>query len=68
MKDLGKRLYLNHQKWLQKTMIMVLTGFFGICRETLNIYAPIKRKYLRGNHSPFMDNEKNNIKKHIPKE
>ena len=35
--------------------------FFGTCMESLNIYASLKIKYLRGNHSSFMGNEKNNI-------
>lgn len=28
---------------------------FGTCSETLNIYAPHKKTYTRGNHSPLMN-------------
>ena len=27
--------------------------FFEICGEVLNTYAPSKKKYIRGNQSPF---------------
>ena len=29
--------------------------FFGICKEALNMYAPLKKKYIRGNNSAFMN-------------
>ena len=29
--------------------------FLGVCNEALNMYAPLKKKYIRGNNSPFMN-------------
>ena len=29
--------------------------FLGVCKEALNLYAPLKKKYVRGNNSPFMN-------------
>ena len=29
--------------------------FLGVCKEALNMYAPLKKKYIRGNNSPFMN-------------
>ena len=29
--------------------------FLSICRETLNTYTPLKKRYIRGSHSPFMN-------------
>ena len=29
--------------------------FLGVCKEALNMYAPLKEKYIRGNNSPFMN-------------
>ena len=31
------------------------SGFFDICRTTLDQHAPRKRKYARGNHMPFIN-------------
>ena len=32
-----------------------LNNFLHVCKETLNMYAPIKKKYIRGNNSPFLN-------------
>ena len=29
--------------------------FLDVCKEALNMYAPLKKKYIRGNNSPFMN-------------
>ena len=29
--------------------------FLVACKEALNMYAPLKKKYIRGNNSPFMN-------------
>ena len=29
--------------------------FLDVCREALNMYAPLRKKYIRGNNSPFMN-------------
>ena len=29
--------------------------FLVVCKEALNMYAPLKKKYIRGNNSPFMN-------------
>ena len=29
--------------------------FFGVCKEALNMYALLKKKYVRGNNFPFMN-------------
>ena len=29
--------------------------FLDVCKEALNMYAPLKKKYTRGNNSPFMN-------------
>ena len=29
--------------------------FLGVCKEALNIYAPLKKKYIRGNNYPLMN-------------
>ena len=29
--------------------------FLDACKEALNMYAPLKKKYVRGNDSPFMN-------------
>ena len=29
--------------------------FLDLCKEALNMYAPLKKKYIRGNNSPFMN-------------
>ena len=29
--------------------------FLKVCKEALNMYAPLKKKYIRGNNSPFMN-------------
>ena len=29
--------------------------FLDVCKEVLNMYAPLKKKYIRGNNSPFMN-------------
>ena len=31
------------------------TKFRGVCKETLNMYAPLKKKYISGNNSPSMN-------------
>ena len=28
--------------------------FLDVCKEALNMYDPLKKKYIRGNNSPFM--------------
>ena len=35
--------------------IYFLIEFLGVCKEVLNIYAPLKKKYIRGNNSSFMN-------------
>ena len=41
--------------------------FIGVYKEALNMYAPLQKKRMRQNNSPFMnkqrDNEKDQIKK-----
>lgn len=41
--------------------------FIGVYKEALNMYAPLQKKCMRQNNSPFMnkqrDNEKDQIKK-----
>ena len=32
-----------------------LDELFGVCRETRNIYAPIKKKQKRGNYFSFIN-------------
>ena len=27
--------------------------FLGVCKEALTMYAPLKKKYIRGNNFPF---------------
>ena len=29
--------------------------FLGGCKEAFNMYAPLTKKYIRGNNSPFMN-------------
>ena len=29
--------------------------FLGVCKEALNVYAPLKKSYIKGNNSPFMN-------------
>ena len=29
--------------------------FLDVCKEALNMYDPLKKKYIRGNNSPFMN-------------
>ena len=29
--------------------------FLDVCKDILNMYAPLKKKYIRGNNSPFMN-------------
>ena len=39
-----------------KSLILILnygfSGFFDICRTTLDQHAPGRKKYVRGNHMP----------------
>lgn len=55
MKDLGKRLRVNYQKWFNKKIDQSFDRFFRICREILNINDSIKEKHVRGNHFSFMN-------------
>ena len=43
IKDLGRRLYLNYQKWTWKTIITVLIGLYGDCKRGNYVK---KRNYL----------------------
>ena len=45
--ELSKALLENSDKDFSK--------FLGVCKEALNMYAPLKKKYIRGNNSPFMN-------------
>ena len=51
-----EKVSLHYQKWFQKTAIRVLITFLVYVRKPLaNMYAPLKRKYIRGNNSPFIN-------------
>ena len=32
-----------------------LSGFLNTCKRILDLHAPAKQKYARGNHMPFMN-------------
>ena len=34
-----------------------VSNFIDICMRTLDKHAPLKKKYIRGNHRPFMNKE-----------
>ena len=56
IKGLGKRLYLkvvieNNNKSFNRPC--------GIYRESLDKYAPLQKKYIRGCHSPFTNQMRN---------
>ena len=34
-----------------------VSNFIDICMRTLDEHAPLKKKYIRGNHLPFMNKE-----------
>ena len=46
MNDLSNEIFVNNDDGLQK--------FCKITMDTLNSFAPIKKKYARGNQMPFM--------------
>ena len=45
--ELSKVVFENSDKGFNK--------FLDVCKEALNMYAPLKKKYIRGNNSPFMN-------------
>ena len=45
--ELSKVVLENSDKGLNK--------FLDVCKEALNIHAPLKKKYIRGNNSPFIN-------------
>ena len=55
MIDLGKGWHLNYQKLVLENSDKIFNEFFGVCKEALKVYASLKTKYIRGNHSPFMN-------------
>ena len=46
MNDLSNEIFVNNDDGLQK--------FCKMTMDTLNSFAPIKKKYARGNQMPFM--------------
>ena len=45
--ELSKVVLENSDKGLNK--------FLDVCKEALNIHAPLKKKYIRGNNYPFIN-------------
>ena len=45
--ELSKMVWENSDKSFNK--------FLGACKEALNIYPPLKRKYIRESNSPFLN-------------
>ena len=45
--ELSKVILENSDKGFNK--------FRGVCKEALNMYAPLKKKYTSGNNSPSMN-------------
>ena len=44
--ELSKLVLENSDKGFNKCLV--------VCKEALNMYAPLKKRYIRGNNSPFM--------------
>ena len=52
---------------LSKEDVGNLEKFIKVCINTLNNYAPSKKKYTRGNHLPFMNKELSKAIMNLPK-
>ena len=44
--ELSKSVLENSDKGFNKCLV--------VCKEALNMYAPLKKRYIRGNNSPFI--------------
>ena len=42
---------------LQNSNVSSLSSFMSVCKEALDIVAPSKQKYIRGNNGPFKEKD-----------
>ena len=53
--ELSKVVLENSDKGFNRFLDVCKQGRCPWCKEALNMYAPVKKKYIRGNNSPFIN-------------